>query len=543
MLAGVLSRLGCATAATLMPANFANERGYYESAPIAELNDHILLAAGSIWSDWRPFNTDWFTSEEAADFHKQAKTLMTQEFGRARMHVMKDPRLCRIMPFWRGVFDARNIDPVALHIHRNPLEVAKSLNRRDGMDPNYALLLWLRYTLDAEMQTRDLPRHFTSYTAVMADWATEVAAAGKALDLNWPRISKKIATEVAAFISPDMVHCQEDRDRVLQDPLLSDWTRNTYAIFERWAVQGEDPTDRVQLDEIRTQLDKSALAFAGALETGNQAARDMVRVQSELEKATRQIVDLKDAVLAETRAVQRPTEDAADLTQERETARRDLDTQRTALNTAQHHLAALVGDLERRDTDLLQRQAEVDELTTQMGAREAELAQKISEVAQRQAEADHWAERVALLEQQLERQQAESEHWMARASVMHEQIEELTLTQKTAEHEQEQNIALLEQRLVRAQEAANKEATRLRSRMDQGLAQLRERQIAQMQAKTADFEAAQYRSAAQQAQLRSALEAVRKQMEALHYDNEQMLSSSSWRLTAPLRKLKALFRS
>ena len=55
-----------------------------------------------------------------------------------------------------------------IRIVRHPLAVAGSLSRRDGFPPEKSVLVWSAYMLAAEAYTRDLPRAFVGYDALLA---------------------------------------------------------------------------------------------------------------------------------------------------------------------------------------------------------------------------------------------------------------------------------------------------------------------------------------------------------------------------------------
>jgi hypothetical protein len=100
------------------------------------------------------------------------------------MLVCKDPRICRLLPLWRRAFSVAGIAPRAVLVLRNPLEVAASLAARAAgpatasasiTAPAVALLLWLRYVLEAERHSRDMPCNVVDYAAVLAEWRTPLA--------------------------------------------------------------------------------------------------------------------------------------------------------------------------------------------------------------------------------------------------------------------------------------------------------------------------------------------------------------------------------
>ena len=151
--AGTLVRLGAAAPRHLMEPNAGNESGFWESSVIVDLNDAILAAGGSDWRDWRSFDLDAIDDQKADAFRAHAKAALSEEFGQGGLAVVKDPRMCRLMPFWAQVFHEANCSLHAVLPLRSPLEVAWSLNCRDGIRPAHGCLMWLRHVLDAEAET------------------------------------------------------------------------------------------------------------------------------------------------------------------------------------------------------------------------------------------------------------------------------------------------------------------------------------------------------------------------------------------------------
>ncbi len=149
-LGGVLDALGAGAPKTWMAAHPENPRGFFESASLAAAHDALLESAGSSWHDWQQFNPQWIGSDIAAMHRQEIARLLIDEFGDAPLIFVKDPRICRFVPFTLSVLSELNISPVAILPVRNPLEVVYSLKRNRGFAPSKSLLLWLRHVLDAE---------------------------------------------------------------------------------------------------------------------------------------------------------------------------------------------------------------------------------------------------------------------------------------------------------------------------------------------------------------------------------------------------------
>jgi hypothetical protein len=126
-------RLGGAAPLNLLPPADDNPKGFWESSVLMTLNDQILAAGGSHWEDWREFDPTRIDAAAAFALKDQAKSVLAGEFGHAGLAVIKDPRMCRLMPFWSSVFREANWSVRPILQLRSPLEVALSLNRRDGM--------------------------------------------------------------------------------------------------------------------------------------------------------------------------------------------------------------------------------------------------------------------------------------------------------------------------------------------------------------------------------------------------------------------------
>ncbi len=124
----------------LMPPQTDNPEGFWENVNFVEINDRILSLLGGSW--WAPPNqsSEWAETAALEPLANHAERLI----ARLKTHEFwgwKDPRNSLTLPFWRQLIpDLRII--VAL---RHPLEVAKSLYRRDKMPLLYALHLWYIY--------------------------------------------------------------------------------------------------------------------------------------------------------------------------------------------------------------------------------------------------------------------------------------------------------------------------------------------------------------------------------------------------------------
>ncbi len=194
-----------------MPAAADNPTGYWESRPIVLFNNRLLASAGTCWNDDAALARGWFDDRARAADRAEARTLLAQEFGDAPSFVLKDPRLCRLAPFWRRVLDESAICAHALLIVRDPMAVARSLAARAHSDasrpaavvsPARALLLWFRYVLEAELHARGLARARLAFEDLLADWRGALGAAMTQARLPLAPMTERAEAAIDAFLQP-----------------------------------------------------------------------------------------------------------------------------------------------------------------------------------------------------------------------------------------------------------------------------------------------------------------------------------------------------
>src|SRR3546814_6124771 len=83
---------------------------------------------------------------------------IAEQFDGVPLWGVKDPRLCRLLPLWLPLLEERGIRPAVVHMVRQPLEIARSLERRDDLPRGQALLLWLRHQIEAIRGGHGLPQ-------------------------------------------------------------------------------------------------------------------------------------------------------------------------------------------------------------------------------------------------------------------------------------------------------------------------------------------------------------------------------------------------
>ena len=259
---GVLAKLGAQAPKSLMPPTPANPRGYWESVALMGFHDRILESAGTDWSDWGKFNESWIDSTEGEDFQSDLSKLLDEEYGNNRLFLVKDPRMCRLLPFWIRALRNLDIAPKVVVTVRHPDEVSLSLAARDHFGRNQSRLIWLRNMLDAEFSSRGIPRVFIRYSDLLRDWRSPIHKIASQLDIKWPRWSGSVEAEIEAYLSPELRHHLSPEAAWSPSTDAAAWVADSYRFLDS-VIDGDAGSEVLQrLDNIRKDFDRTSAIYA-----------------------------------------------------------------------------------------------------------------------------------------------------------------------------------------------------------------------------------------------------------------------------------------
>lgn len=549
-LSGVACALGASPPNNLLPANFANPNGYWESLPLVQAHTELLASADSSWDDWRQLDPRWYGSEDAVRFHRRIRDILESEYDEKPLFVVKDPRLCRFLPFFLSVLKEMTVTPVALFSLRDPLEVAFSLRRRDGFSISKSVALWLRHVLEAELHSREMPRCTICYENLLKDWRLEMSRAGGATGVAWPADPETSATSIEKFLVTDLYHERNESAGLEKHPELLFLATEAYRLLLAASTAPADRDLFRQIDAVRTKFD-AASEFFGAILRTEQASVQQLRTKllqksSELEQQQALIADQKNrqqAIMAEQTKLQQARIEEQ---KKHEQALLEEQTKRQqALMEAQNkYQQALMEEQTKRQQALTEERKKYEQaLTEQQETHRGELDRQIH---QNERERSEHVARVGALSSQLEQLHDTSTQNESRLNLV---IAELSavLDCKTGEHAHLlADFELSKNALddARAALAANRDLSeRLASELKQIGARHKELQ-ADVLCKTADIDNMNLEIAAHRkhaGNLQALLADRNEKNQAMMTRIEALYASRSWRMTAPLRAARRFF--
>lgn len=270
--AGLAAALGFEPGQSIMEETEDNPLGYWENLRIVQLNNRLMQ---SFWQDWRNHQAlapEWFTSDAAVDFAANAREMLSEEMRLDRPWLIKDPRICRLLPFWSKIL--RRVgrrDLKAILVLRHPGEIALSLAKRDGLDFETALKVWARHIIEAERNSRDISRIVLSYDelcqnpqAISGRMQTWCGQEAPNVDQTLPDI---IRPELKHYSKADLGDDAGD---------LPDWAAQIWDALIG-LLGNDDPASRAAMSEAAANFDREAYPIepSGQIVTATFAPPDL----------------------------------------------------------------------------------------------------------------------------------------------------------------------------------------------------------------------------------------------------------------------------
>jgi GT2 family glycosyltransferase len=268
-LMGVLHLLGVDLGSNFLNPSEDNPRGFFENFDIAQINEKLLTTMNSAWDGLSPLSDKWWIREDIKIHKEEIVKVIQRELRGSVLAGFKDPRISRLLPVWKIIFEEVSMHPHFVILLRNPIEVADSLRKRNGFPLEKSLLLWMNYMLDAEFYTRGLPRVFVSFDDLLKNIEKVIGRISTALNLSFPRNYFDARKDIEQFIEPRLRHHSlpaHDIERSL--PVIQDMYRMLQKVAGGREVSGQVVSD---IDAMRKEYLRMYRFFyqssAGSLST------------------------------------------------------------------------------------------------------------------------------------------------------------------------------------------------------------------------------------------------------------------------------------
>jgi hypothetical protein len=259
-LTGALHLTGLDIGKSIMPPADENPKGFFENLSLSAINDKILEELFNFWSDTLFIPEGWWKDSKFNDHAEQIIQILHTEFTTKNPILIKDPRLCIVLPLYLHVFEKIGMEPVFLICVRNPVEVAVSLGKRNNMPMEKSLLLWMDHHLRAEVYSRGMPRLFVSFNHFLENPIDVLVNASKSLHLELA-INEQTKSEILNFLDPSLAHKvrNEQHDEISLFPELPEF----FKLQVNAAGRDLAADEIAHVDIIRSRFSAMARFFNG----------------------------------------------------------------------------------------------------------------------------------------------------------------------------------------------------------------------------------------------------------------------------------------
>lgn len=208
----------------LIPPDTDNIEGFWENAKLVDFNNKIFEALGLHWDATVPLPQGWLEKPEIQNLSHEVIAWIGNEFNGKNIIALKDPRLCRTMPFWLKVTESINAEPYFIHIFRAVGEVISSFaSRKWEASLEKACILNALHVTEALVATKNHPRVMIAYTDLLENPEKSLATIYN-LHVQWRLNYQEAVNQISSVIKKQLRNQTTDLKKHPLDAELIDYT-------------------------------------------------------------------------------------------------------------------------------------------------------------------------------------------------------------------------------------------------------------------------------------------------------------------------------
>ena len=190
-------------------ANQENPKGFWERRDVRRINNQLLAAAGGDWDRVSEFSPDTFSGSGFQSSYSDISAVI-EELDQHGPWVIKEPRLCLTWPVWARFLQS----PLAVFVYRSPLQIARSLEKRNGIPLHAAVGLWESYMRSALEWMRKIPVVPVRYETLVHDPVDTTIKLLESLSAyGVANLQMPDRENIEEFVDPDLHRNRDDESR------------------------------------------------------------------------------------------------------------------------------------------------------------------------------------------------------------------------------------------------------------------------------------------------------------------------------------------
>jgi hypothetical protein len=509
-----------------------NEKGFWEDIDINALNIEMLNEIKSDWHNLALIKKEEIEALKKSGFLQRAVELLRVKTSNFPIYGFKDPRLLKLLPFWKEVFNHCQYEVSYILALRHPLSVAKSLAKRNQFDGEKSYLMWLGHVINSLSGTFGCNRILVDYDKLMENPGRELNRIAAALHLNTDTHEFEIyKTE---FLDPDLRHTFYQAEDLMFDDTASDLVREVYTTL--MDLSAAKRIDEGWLKEKTDQWENEFLQLNTSLTLADKLFKQIVAANQKTEENNQQIAVLHQQLSDQVHLIIQKDEI---LNQKK----KELSLKDEELNQKKEELRIKDEELNQKKEELRFKAEELDQKKEELRLMAEELNQKKVELRLAAEELNYKTE---VLSQTVEKLNQKNEELNQKTEILRQKDEEINRLHEELNQEVEE-LRFSNEELDRKNKALNQKNEELVNK-DRELIQKNEelgnkdRELIQ---KNEELDINKEELNKKYADLEIMSEALDMKKEELKNKNEelnQIVASRSWRITKPFRFIFGLFR-
>ncbi|AZR42396.1 glycosyltransferase [Marinobacter salarius] len=251
-----------------------NDKGFFEDVDLVNINIRIMGEMGLAWDSLEEAQLTRLSEEKRVQFNRAADDFLVARSRQYPKYGIKDPRLCRLLPFWEDAFKRNRIEAKGLIAIRNPFGVAASLSKRDGFHPVKSHYLWLRHVLESLRDSGWMrERTVVDYDQLMSDPVAQLNRISQQLGLTVNK--NELERYQSQFLDDGLRHFAPGGNWDSME--ISSLVTTTYDLLRALAADEltfDDDEFRRRIEDVFRQYRdvSSLLNYCATLEKGSRAS-------------------------------------------------------------------------------------------------------------------------------------------------------------------------------------------------------------------------------------------------------------------------------
>ena len=414
-----LQALGVSLGDNLYPPSIDNPKGFWEDRDCIRINEELLRHVGSTYDQldvaWEFPRFDHAVSDLSI---RAAEILKSQTQKSGGIWGFKDPRTCRLLGFWRPILDAAGYEVSFLVAIRNPISVARSLERRDRTAVEKGYLLWLQHVVPAVLGTDGSRRLVVDYDLLMDRPLSELQRMAQWLGLPLDDEGPLATNFVNCFLESSLRHTRFSPSELSLNsrapgPVVSCYRLLLDAANDLASIDSDEIRNHfVTVNSLLSEL-AAVFSYTNKLEVQRRAVDEALTDQTQKLTVTEQALRVAEGHAAEQhRRAEAAEQQAAEQHRRAEAAEQQAAEQHRRAEAAEQQAAE-----QHRRAEAAEQQAAEQHRRAEAAEQQAAEQHRRAEAAEQQAAEQH--RRAEAAEQQAAEQHRRAEAAEQQAAEQH----------------------------------------------------------------------------------------------------------------------------